>query len=258
MVPLVLVIAMTAWPAAAQGPALDASALKLGPPVRVADVDTSKLKGDLRRLAWKPDGTTLYLQTAQGRPPDETVRHYAVDVAGGGLASLDSEPDWAAAYWTVKQDRAAPGIPSLVIEILQGAEALKSGPGASGVLDRQSSPDAVAGGSPNVENLANGMHGNQNVDVVRLRLAGQDIAVWVNERPVPGMKFSWGPAGSGALVFTGEHGELVLLDGQRRRQGVPGVKDAFLPAWSADGGRLAYVQKTGRKKITISFVEVGK
>jgi hypothetical protein len=257
MVPLVLVLAMAARPAV-QGTAVDVSALSFGPPVLVVEVDASRLKGDLRRLAWKPDGTTLYVQTAQGRPPDETARHYAIDIAGGALAGLDSEPDWAAAYWAVKQDRVAPGIPALVIEIQQGIEALKSGPGASGVLDRQSSPDAVAGGSPNVENLANGMHGNQNADVVRLRLAGQDIAVWVNERPFPGMKFSWGPSGSGALVFTGEHGELIFLDGRRRRQDVPKVKGAFLPAWSADGGRVAYVQKTGRKKLAFSWIAVGK
>ena len=257
MVPRVLVLSMAAW-AAAQGPAVDVSALSFGPPVLVAEVDASKLKGDLRRLAWKPDGTTLYIQTAQGRPPDESARHYAIDIAGGVLTGLDSEPDWAAAYWAVKQDRAAPGIPALVIEIQQGIEALKSGPGASGVLDRQSSPDAVAGGSPNVENLANGMHGNENADVVRLRLVGQDIAVWVNERPFPGMKFSWGPPGSGALVFTGGHGELIFLDGRRRRQDVPKVKDAFLPAWSADGRRVAYVQKTGRKKLALSWIAVEK
>jgi hypothetical protein len=116
----------------------------------------------------------------------------------------------------------------------------------------------VAGGSPNAENLANGMHGNQSVLVVRLKFAGQDIAVWANERPFPGMKFSWGPPGSGALVFAGERGALVFLDGERRRLAVPGVKDAFLPAWSADGGRVAYVQKVGRKKLAFSWLAVEK
>jgi len=257
MPPLVLVLSLVLLPAA-QGTAVGVSALTCGPPVLVAEIDTSKLKGELRRLAWEPDGTTLYLQTADGKPPDEKFRHYAIEVVGGSLTGLDREPDWAAEYWTVKQDRAAPGMPGLVIDIQQQIETLKPGTGASGVLDRQSSPDAVAGGSPSAENLANGAHGNQSANVVRLRLVGQDIAVWINERPFPGMKFSWGPAGSGALVFTGEHGELVFLDGQRHRQTVPKVKDAFLPAWSTDGSRLAFIQKTGRKKVAISWIAVGK
>jgi hypothetical protein len=147
-------------------------------------------------------------------------------------------------------------MPALVIDIWQGIETLKPGVGASGVLDRQSSPDAVAGGSPSVANLANGAHGDQPANVTRLKLVGEDIAVWINERPYPGARFSWGPPGSGALVYIGEHGELVLFDQKKRRQKVPDVKDAFLPAWSADGGRLAFVQKTGRKKIAIAWVPV--
>jgi dipeptidyl aminopeptidase/acylaminoacyl peptidase len=250
-----LVLWFACWPGA-QGPGIDVSRLSFGPPVLVADVDTAKLKGDLKRLAWEPDGTTLYLQTVEGKPPGEKVRHYTVEVVGGAPVPVDREPDWAAQYWAVKQDRVAPGLPSLVIDVQQGIEKLKPGTGASGVLDRESSPVAVASGSPNVENLANGQHGNENATVTRLKLAGEDIAVWVNERPFPGAKFSWGPAGSGALVYTGEHGELVFFDGTKHRKAVPDVKDASLPAWSADGARLAFVQRTGRKKVAILWLEV--
>jgi hypothetical protein len=257
MPPLALVLSFACFPAA-QGPAVDVSTLTLGPPVLIAEVDTAKIKGVVRRLAWEPDGTTLYLQTAEGRPPDEKVRHYAIEVAGGAMVTLDREPDWAAQYWAVKQDRSAPGVPSLAIDVQQGIETLKAGVGASGVLDRQSSPDAVAGSNPSVSSLTDAAHGNQNATVTRLKLVGEDIAVWVNERPFPGAKFSWGPAGSGALVYTGEHGELVLFDRQKHRQRVPDVKEAFLPAWSADGSRLAFIQKTGRKKVAISWIAVGR
>ena len=140
----------------------------------------------------------------------------------------------------------------------QGIEKLTAGPGASGVLDRQSSPDAVAGGSPSAGNLADGQHGNENANVVRLKLLGEEISVWVNQRPVPGIRFTWGPSGSGALVYVGEHGELVFFDQRKHRNRVPDVKDAFLPAWSADGGRLAYLQKAGRKKLAIACVAVGR
>jgi hypothetical protein len=255
MLPLAVVLALACCPAS-QEHAVDVSTLTVGPPVLVAEVSTSKIKGDVRRLAWKPDGTILYLQTVEGKPPDERFRHFALEVAGGTLTGLDREPEWAAQYWTMKQDRSAPGLPSLVIEVQQGIETLKAGVGASGVLDRQSSPDAVAGGSPSAANLADGAHGNQSATVTRLKLVGEDIAVWINERPFPGARFSWGPAGSGALVYTGEHGELIFFDRQKRRQAVPKVKEASLPAWSTDGGRLAYLQKKGRKTLAIAWVPV--
>jgi hypothetical protein len=255
MLSLALVLALACRPAS-QGPAIDLSALTLGPPTLVAEVETSKLKGDVRRLAWEPDGTTLYLQTVEGKPPNERTHHYSLEVAGGAPVAVAAEPQWAADYWAVKQDRTAPGLSSLVIEIQQGVETLKAGVGASGVLDRQSSPDAVAGGNPSMSNLADGAHGSQNATVTRLKLVGEDIAVWVNERPYPGARFSWGPAGSGALVYVGEHGELMFFDRLKRRHKVPGVKDAFLPAWSADGRRLAFIQRTGRKKLSVSWIEV--
>jgi len=34
------------------------------------------------------------------------------------------------------------------------------------------------------------------------------------------------------------------------------VKDALLPAWSTDGERLAFLQKTGRKKYLVLWVPV--
>lgn len=252
---VVVVLALVFWPVS-QTSSLDVSTLTIGRPVAVAEVDSSKLKGDVRRLAWAPDGNTLYLQTSEGKPPDEKVRHYTLALTGGAPAPVDREPEWAAQYWTTKQDRVAPGMPALVIEVWQGIETLKPGVGGAGVLDRQSSPDAVAGNNPSVASLADGVHANQQATVTRLKLVGEDVAVWVNERPYPGARFSWGPPGSGALVYTGEHGELVLLDRQKHRQKVPDVKEAFLPAWSADGSRLAYLQKTGRKKVAIAWVPV--
>ena len=35
----------------------------------------------------------------------------------------------------------------------------------------------------------------------------------------------------------------------KRKQSVPGVKDAVLPAWTTDGTRLAWVQKSGAQEI---------
>jgi hypothetical protein len=53
---------------------------------------------------------------------------------------------------------------------------------------------------------------------------------------------AWSPDGTDGL--------LILLDQHKHKQVVPGVKNARLPAWSTDGARLAWVQKSGRRKYT--------
>jgi hypothetical protein len=39
---------------------------------------------------------------------------------------------------------------------------------------------------------------------------------------------------------------------------VPGVKDALQPAWSTDGSRIAWVQKSGPRKFTLMWATVAK
>jgi hypothetical protein len=69
--------------------------------------------------------------------------------------------------------------------------------------------------------------------------------------------FGWGPVGSGSIAYTDrEFGHLVLLDRNKHKQAVAGVKDALLPAWSTDGTRLAWVQKTARKKYALVWATV--
>jgi len=230
---------------------VDVTTLKLAAPAVVVEIDTGKLKGEPRRLSWSPDGSTLYLQTGEGNPPQEKLRHYTVSAQGGAVTPVDAEPDWAAEYWTVKQDSAAPGLPSLVIEVEQRQEVVKSGMAPAGALDRTGSPESTAGTiSPDAG------HGNQNARVVRLTLLGQVVGSWVNERVIPGTRFSWGPAATGTIAFVAEGGRLVLFDQGKRTQVVPDVKDALLPAWSKDGTRLAYLAKTGRKKYQLSWVAI--
>lgn len=250
-----------AWLVLGQDPGLkgpiNVSHLTTTKPAVVAEVNTGSLKGEPRQLAWSPDGQQLYLQAVAGDPPHETTLHYVLDVASGRLAPADAPPAWAVLYWTTKQDRVAPGTPGLEITIEQAQETIKAGPGPAGVLDRTSNPSSVAMTGPSPENLASGAHGNQKARVVRLRLAGEEIAKWVNERPIPGLRFSWGPSGGEALVFVGDGGRLVFLDGRRRRADVAEVRDALLPAWSGDGTRLACLRKTGRREYAVVWMGVG-
>ena len=174
------------------------------------------------------------IQTGEGNPPQEKLRHYTVLTGGGPVMTVDAEPDWASTFWTVKQDRAAPGLPALGIQVDQRQEALKSGMAPAGALDRTGSPESTAGTISPEAAAGSG----QNAHVVRLSLLGQVVGSWVNERVIPGTRFSWGPDGSGAIRYVAEGGRLVLFDREKRTQAVKDVKDALLPAWSTDGVRL--------------------
>jgi hypothetical protein len=251
-----LVLASLAVPQAAMAP-LDVTKIEVGAPVVAAEIDTGKLKGEVRRLCWSPDGATLYLQTAEGNPPVEIPHHYSIAVNGGTVTPLGEQPDWAGRFWDLKQDRVAPGNPALVIEVVQGSATLKSGVGQAGVLDRSSSPDSVASSHPSADSLAVGNMGNERARVVRLTLLGHDIATWTNERPYPGGRFSWGPSHGDALVYVGEKGQLVFFDQKQHKRPIAATRDAVLPAWSTDGKRLAYLQKTGRKKYLVMWAPVG-
>jgi hypothetical protein len=257
--PWLFVVAWLAIPQVSAPPAspVNVSALKFGRPVAVAELDLGKLNGELRRLSWNDDGTQLYVQTAsrQSDSPVETPHHYlvALDVPDA-VKPVAAEPAWAVEYWNHKQDRDAPGIAFLSIQVVQKTEVIKTGPGNAGALSRTGDPSTSAGTLD-----TNGASGQDRVPTVRLSLLGEEIAAWINERPViPGMKFGWGPFASGALVYLGENGQMVFLDRQKHRQRVPDVKDAQFPAWSMDGSRLAYVQKTARKKYTLSWLAVSQ
>jgi hypothetical protein len=247
-------------PSSAQPPAsataLDVSTVKVGSRTTVTELDLGTLKGNLRQLGWSPDGTELYVQTADGTPPSEKLRHYTVAVAGGAVKPVDRQPDWAATFWAFKSDRAAPGIESLMIDVEQKVENMKYGTGSAGAADRTGS--ALGGGnvvsSDNVDRAAQSQH----VNVARLKLFDEAISEFFNERPIPGLMFSWGPAFSGAIAYTDRDGRLILLDQNKHKQTVSGTKDALLPAWSIDGSRLAWVQKSGRKKYTLVWAPVSK
>jgi hypothetical protein len=232
---------------------VDVSALKVGAATTVTELDLGKLKGELRQIGWSSDGTELYVQTADGNPQSEKLRHYIVSVEGGAAKPIDAEPEWASSYWSVKSDRFAPGLRSLMIDVVQKQEKVKIGTGSG-------RPGEQAGGAPgsvpvDVEKTAEG----QFESMARLIFEGEIVSEFVNQRPIPGLMFSWGPMGSGAIAYTDrEAGRLMLFDQHKRKQTIAGVKDALLPAWSTDGTRIAWVQKAGRKKYTLVWAPVSR
>jgi hypothetical protein len=254
-----LVLALSAlFQASATLPdAYDVSTLALGTPVTVVELDLGRLKGDLRQIAWSPDATQFYVQTGDGNPRSPKLHHYAVTVAGGGVTSLDAQPEWAEEYWSFKSDRLAPGMEWIAIDVEQKIETIKAGTGPAGALDRTSNPTG-GGNVMDTENLAKATDQYQKAHVVRLKLFDETVSEFINQPPVPGVMFGWGPERSGAIAFTDRDGRLTLLDQRKHQRSVAGAKDAQFPAWTEDGTRLAWVQKTGRRKVTLVYATVGR
>src|SRR5262245_42839870 len=160
------------------------------------------MKGTLvRQFVWSPDGSEFYLMTYDPNP-DASIKatyHYLIPVAGGTPKRVDTQPDWAVAYWTWKSDRAAPWDPAMKIDVSQekkredavaipmGGEMAKGG-GAdpTGGLSTQAAIDAG--------------RAMRNNDVYTLRLKGEIIGEWVNHPIVPGLTFGW--AKSGLIAFS--------------------------------------------------------
>lgn len=240
---------------AAAGP-IDVTKLTIGAATPIVELDLGKLKGELRQVGWSADATRLYIQTAEGNPQSPKLRHYWVAVEGGAVLGIDAQPDWAQQYWAFKSDRSAPGIGSLMIDLEQKFETVKVGTGQAGALDREANP--IGGNVGNIDTIAKANDQNQKQQVFRLTLLGETVSEFVNERPIPGLMFSWGPERSGAIAFTDRDGRLLLLDQQKHKRTVAGAKDALLPAWTADGARLAWVQKSGRRKYTLVYASVAR
>ena len=253
---LVLALSVLFQASATPPDAYDVATLKIGAPAPIVELDMGRLKGDLHEVSWSPDLTEFYIQTTEGSAQSPKLHHYAVAVAGGAVKSLDRQPDWAEEYWAHKSDRLVPGMEWIAIDVEQKIENLKFGPGSAGAADRASNglgADNINSAS-NVEKAAESQH----VNVVRFRVFDQVVSEFVNEQPVPGVMFGWGPEKSGAIAFTDRDGRLTLLDQHKHKHAVSGVKDARFPAWTLDGTRLAWVQRNGRKKYTLLYATVDR
>lgn len=236
-----------------------ATALKVTPAV-IAQIDLGKLQGQVRQLAWSPDGNTLYLQTYDMNK-DGSLKakyHYTMPVATGVPAKAEDTPAWAADYLNWSTGKAAPGDAGFSIVLDQGTKTLSAtSTPMGGDYARGGNPDAGAGTS--VDNVASATMGQQKVAVITLRLLGEVVGEFVNQVFVPGLTFGWAPTGTGLIAFAEANGgKLVIMDHSGAKQKVDGTKNVAVPAWSADGARLAYLQGQGKNKYALVIATVGK
>ena len=260
LIGLVALVAVGRGTAAAQ-PA-DASKISVAAPATVAAIDAGKMKGDLTRFAWSPDGSAFYFQTVErDTRGNVNVKHYVFDAAAPQPKGTDQEPSWAAACWARKSSQSAPGVAAMKIAIEQqqrrvsSTAAPKGGDMAKGGVGASGGASGGAGGS-SVGDATDAALGSQNANVVLLKLKGEVVGEFVNAPALPGTTFGWGPGGSGLIVFATADGHLVLMDAEGRKQEIPGVKAASFPGWSDDGARIVFLEKTGRKKFNLQSVTV--
>jgi hypothetical protein len=241
---------------AAQGP-IQVDRVTFSPAATVATFDVDDLKGQPSRLAWSADRTQIYVQTLEGNFGDAKAKrhHYVFDAGSGEKKKLDDEPAWASSYWTEKSDRAAPGDPAFKIDLKSETRTEKTTSAPMGGDLARGGVGGTAGSSSG--DAISAAYNQSAVPVHTMRLAGETIGEYVNSVIVPGQTFGWGPKGSGVIAYSAQKsGRVVVMNGQGTRREIDGTKDATFPAWSADGQRLAWLQKDGKKKYQLKVAEV--
>jgi hypothetical protein len=232
-------------------------ALVIAPGSQIAELDMGKLKGEPSRLAWSADGSQIYLQTLEGGfgRPNPKLRHYVFQVTNGAKEDLQAEPEWASKYWTAKSGQTSPDGPPLKIELKteQRREQTTSVPRGGDLARGGTSIDTGTSVSDGVA----AAYGSQTVTAHSMLLKGEVVGEFLNSVIVPGLTFGWGPQGSKLIAFAApKTGRVVVMDQEGGKQEVAGSKDAILPAWSADGSRLAWLQKEGRGKFVLQVARV--
>ena len=239
--------------------AADAQKMALSIAQPIAEVDTGKMKGDLARLAWSPDGSEFYIQTIE-RDSHSTVkstRHYLVNATSKKVNGVDQEPAWASKYWTWKSAQASPAaaVFRIVVDGPRQETMRSTSAPTGGALAKGGGVDPMAGTT--VGDVASAVDQSQTRTIYTLKLNGEPLGDWVNEPVSPGSNFSWAPAPIAMLVFARrDGGPLVLLDAAGHRQPLAGAKAAFLPAWSNDGARIAWLERKDKKKYDLMVAEV--
>jgi hypothetical protein len=168
------------------------------------------------RLAWSPDATEIYLQTAERDSRGNVkLRHYVMSLVGTPPKGADQEPAWAGPYWAWKAGQAAPGLPAWKIQVEQERKRVTatSTPMAGNMARGDPSsagPGTGAGMGVSVEEAARAAEQSQMANVYSLKLKSEVIGEFINVPAMPGVTFGWGPSNSGLIAFANRDGHVVI------------------------------------------------
>lgn len=252
---LLLALALTILPQTPVAP-VSATAVKLTPKA-VAEFEIAKLRGVIRRLAWNADNTQLYLQTAElgSDAQPKALNHYLLDAATGSLKKADTEPAWAAEYYTWKSWKSAPGDDAFAIEVgeeQRKATATSIPMGGDYARGGTGADVSGAAGSASAESVAAAAQQLQSGTARIMKLKGQVVGEWMNQPIVPGQSFGWGPAGSGLIAYAEVNNrQLMVMDKSGAKQKIGDTKGVYVPAFSADLKKLAWMEVRGKKAVLV-------
>jgi len=254
-----LVSVLAAWLAQASAP-LDASRVALSPPVVLASFSGSDVNGFPLRLSWSPDGRQLHLRVVQrDRWANEKERQFIVTVADGRLQPADAEPGWSSSYWYMKSLYECPGVPGFKFDIESRTQRVQATNAGAGGAASQFAGDPYGAGfdlGPQGQAIISGPQQSQNVTTTTLRLKGQVVSEFVNTPVIPGLLYGWGPEGTGLIAYASSKRLLTVMDRNGGRQEVTVSKAVLLPAWSADGTRLAWIEQQPHQRYVLKMVDV--
>jgi hypothetical protein len=242
-----------------QSPA-SATTIKLTPRI-VTELDMGSLGGLVRQLAWSPDRTELYLQTYEPNKDAsvKTLHHHILSAKTGAAKSVDAEPAWAQEYYGWKSAKTAPNDETFSIDVAATKQRVSATSTPMGGDAAMGGVIAGGGGGASAESVVSAARQSDTQNVYTMRLKGEVVGEWVDMPIVPGQTFGWGPPGSGLIAFADKNGgRLVIMDKSGAKQRIDNTKSVVVPAWSADGSQLAYLQGKGGKKYALVIAEVAK
>jgi Tol biopolymer transport system component len=220
--------------------------LTFGAPQKIVPLD--KIKGEPIQLAWSPDGSELYVETGNRTRVGTFVdqKHYLATMADRKVKSLDAPPQWATDYQTWKSSKWAPGDRAYVIDI---SEETRTQRAISAPMGGDLAKGGASGASQgNMDDAVSASLTSQAQHVITLKLKGEIVGQIVDTQFVPGYTFSWAPQSFGtAIAYARPDGRLAVMTRDGTKQEVPDTRNTLLPAWSADGKQIAFVQRNGKK-----------
>ena len=236
-----------------------AESVQVSAPAQIgSSLDAGKLKGEPIKLAWSPDGTKLFLETAGRDKVGMAInpRSYVMSAADGKPEAVDAPPAWVAEYWAWKSGQASPASSTFRIDFKDEYKTVTAVSAPRGGDLAKGGVDAGGTGGTTANDIAMQAQQTQKVHVVVYTLKGETIGEFVGQQALHGYTFGWSPAAQGLMAYGNQAGRLTLMDRQGQRQEIDGTKSVILPAWSNDGSKIAFLQKNGKNKYDVFVVTV--
>jgi hypothetical protein len=238
-----------------------ALAIQVGTPAKVASIDTDKLKGEPTQLSWSEDATQLVLQTSERDKTGMTKnpRYFIVSAGDGSISPAPAVPAWADKYWSWKSNQYAPWSATTAIEVKSDQKTVSatSAPMGGSLAKGGTSGDPNGGGT-SMEEVAQHKSQTQTVNVITLTLMGERVGYFEAVQFIPGYTFGWAPKDLGSIAYVNSSGRLAVMEKDGSKQQIESTKNVILPAWSTDGTRIAFLQRTGKNKYDLYVAPVTK